>query len=81
MLAETIVSVVFILGFILLHSKLKGSKVYDYITLLILPFLIFYLFFDSWVRDSSACVLILLLTGGFIYQAVKFYNMYLKESF
>lgn len=80
MIAETIVSVVFILGFILLHSRLKGSKVYDYITLLIIPFLIFYLFFDSWGRDSSPYFLIFLLTGGFIYQAVKFYNKYLKES-
>jgi len=79
MITELIIAVVFILGFIMLHTRFKGSKVYDYIALLILPFLIFYLFFDSWVRDSSAYFLILLLTGGFIYQAVKFYSKYLKQ--
>ena len=79
MITETIVAIVFILGFILLHTWLKGSKVYNYITLLLLPFVIFFLFIGLSEKNSSGYLLIPMLTSGFIYQAVKFYNKYLKQ--
>jgi hypothetical protein len=80
MITETIVAIVFILGFILLHTWLKGSKVYNYITLLLLPFVIFFLFTGLSEKNSSGYLLILMLTSGFIYQAVKFYNKFLKQA-
>lgn len=79
MITETVLLVVFILGFIFLHTRFKGSKVYDYIIILSLPFLMSYLFIHLREYNFSSYLLIIMVTGGFIYQAIKFYSKYLKQ--
>jgi len=80
MITETIFAVVIILGFIFLQIRFKGSKVYDYIIILSLPFIIGYLFINIREYNFTAYLMILFFIGGFIYQAFKFYNNYLKKA-
>ncbi|HEY9115107.1 MAG TPA: hypothetical protein VIN10_10415 [Bacteroidales bacterium] len=78
-MTEFILIAVFIFSLISVHTKLKGTKVYEFFTLLALPFLMSYLFFNLREYNFTDYLMILLFAGGFIYQAVKFYDKYLKQ--
>jgi len=74
-----------ILFFVLLVfiPYLKTSKLYQFSVLLILPFMICYLAFSSYLRHHEmtrgSLFLSLFFLAGLIYQAIKFYQRHLKE--
>ena len=79
-----ILIIVFCLGWIISMPYLKKFKIYQFCALIVMPFIISYLFYatqkgnDFSIRKDS--FLFILLLGGWIYQAKKFYDKYLTEK-
>ena len=66
------------------NPYLRKYKIYQFCVLMIMPFIISFLFFDSIQKEGfsikSLSGLFFLFIGGLIYQAKKFYDLHLSEK-
>ena len=75
-----IIFIILLIVYAIAIPSVKGSKIFQFIMLIIMPFIISYLLFVAMQKSIYNIYVLLLLVlffGNLIYQAVKFYKKYL----
>jgi hypothetical protein len=83
MKAYEIIIVCLVIIWVIANPYLRRFKIYEYCILLVMPFVISYLFFESIQNaqlSASRILLMFLLISGLIYQAIKFYRANILSS-
>jgi len=83
MKAYEIIFIILFLIWVFAVPYFKRFKTYQFIMLIIIPFITSYLLFNSYQLHHSiknVLIMSLFFIGGLIYQAVNFYKKYLNNS-